>query len=66
MSARAKAGGIDLDKAIAAARKRACRPDGSAMPAEFGATCAFLCSAHASFIVGQNILIDGGAYPGTF
>jgi 3-oxoacyl-[acyl-carrier protein] reductase len=33
---------------------------------EFGATCAFLCSAHAGFITGQNILIDGGAYPGTF
>jgi 3-oxoacyl-[acyl-carrier protein] reductase len=34
--------------------------------AEFGATCAFLCSAHAGFITGQNVLIDGGAYPGTF
>ncbi|MPZ59454.1 MAG: SDR family oxidoreductase [Rhizobiales bacterium] len=34
--------------------------------AEFGAACAFLCSAHAGFITGQNILIDGGAYPGTF
>jgi 3-oxoacyl-[acyl-carrier protein] reductase len=32
---------------------------------EFGATCAFLCSAHASYITGQNVLIDGGAYPGT-
>jgi len=30
-------------------------------PDEFGKACAFLCSAHASFIVGQNILIDGGA-----
>jgi 3-oxoacyl-[acyl-carrier protein] reductase len=35
-------------------------------PAEFGATCAFLCSAHASYINGQNILIDGGSFPGTF
>ena len=30
-------------------------------PEEFGAMCAFLCSAHAGFIVGQNILLDGGA-----
>ncbi|MGH7038459.1 MAG: SDR family oxidoreductase [Stellaceae bacterium] len=32
---------------------------------EFGAACAFLCSAHAGFITGQNLLLDGGAYPGT-
>lgn len=35
-------------------------------PAEFGEACAFLCSAQASYITGQNFLIDGGAYPGTF
>ena len=34
--------------------------------AEFGATCAFLCSAQAGYITGQNILIDGGAFPGAF
>ena len=33
-------------------------------PDEFGAACAFLCSAHAGYITGQNILIDGGAFPG--
>ena len=33
---------------------------------EFGAVCAFLCSAHAGYLTGQNILLDGGAYPGTF
>ncbi len=33
---------------------------------EFGAACAFLCSAQAGFITGQNLLLDGGAYPGTF
>ena len=33
-------------------------------PEEFGAACAFLCSAQASYINGQNLLIDGGAYPG--
>ncbi len=30
-------------------------------PADFGATCAFMCSQHARFMVGQNILLDGGA-----
>ena len=33
-------------------------------PAEFGAACAFLCSAPAGFITGQSILLDGGAFPG--
>jgi 3-oxoacyl-[acyl-carrier protein] reductase len=33
---------------------------------EFGAVCAFMCSAHAGYLVGQNILLDGGQYPGTF
>jgi 3-oxoacyl-[acyl-carrier protein] reductase len=35
-------------------------------PDEFGALCAFLASAQAGFITGQNILIDGGAFPGAF
>lgn len=35
-------------------------------PDEFGSLCAYLCSAQASYITGQNFLIDGGAYPGTF
>jgi 3-oxoacyl-[acyl-carrier protein] reductase len=34
-------------------------------PAELGAACAFLCSTHAGYITGQNLLVDGGAYPGT-
>jgi 3-oxoacyl-[acyl-carrier protein] reductase len=33
---------------------------------EFGQTCAFICSAQASYLTGQNILLDGGAYPGTY
>ena len=33
---------------------------------EFGQFCAFLCSAQASYFTGQNVLLDGGAYPGTF
>ena len=33
---------------------------------EFGAICAFLCSVQAGYMTGQNVLADGGAYPGTF
>ena len=33
---------------------------------EFGAVCAFLCSTQAGYLTGQNILLDGGAYPGTY
>jgi 3-oxoacyl-[acyl-carrier protein] reductase len=32
---------------------------------EFGAACAYLCSAQAGFVTGQNFLMDGGSYPGT-
>jgi 3-oxoacyl-[acyl-carrier protein] reductase len=35
-------------------------------PDEFGKTCAFLCSAHAGYITGQNIVLDGGLYPSAF
>jgi len=35
-------------------------------PEEFGATCAFLCSAQAGYMTGQNILLDGGRFPGLF
>jgi 3-oxoacyl-[acyl-carrier protein] reductase len=35
-------------------------------PSEFGSLCAFLCSAQAGYITGQNIVIDGGVYPGIF
>jgi 3-oxoacyl-[acyl-carrier protein] reductase len=56
-----------IDRAEARARRAATIPArryGS--PAEFGAACAFLCSAHAGFIVGQNWLLDGGAFNSTF
>ena len=33
---------------------------------EFGALCAFLCSVHAGYVTGQNLLADGGAYPGVY
>jgi len=35
-------------------------------PEEFGEVCAFVCSVQASYLVGQNLLLDGGNYPGTF
>jgi 3-oxoacyl-[acyl-carrier protein] reductase len=34
-------------------------------PEEFGVACAFLCGQHAGYITGQNLLLDGGAFPGT-
>ena len=61
----AKKKGLSADAALAervstVAARRVGQPD------EFGATCAFLCSAQAGYITGQNILIDGGAFPGAF
>jgi 3-oxoacyl-[acyl-carrier protein] reductase len=50
---------------VAAARAAANPAGRFGTPAEFGALCAFLCSVHAGYITGQNLLIDGGAYPGT-
>ena len=35
-------------------------------PYEFGQACAYLCSGQASYVTGQNFLIDGGTYPGTY
>jgi 3-oxoacyl-[acyl-carrier protein] reductase len=65
IEARAKAQGKSIEETLRATR--AATPAGrTGTIEEFGATCAFLCSAHAGFIVGQNVLIDGGSYPGTF
>jgi len=69
-----------LRSGFAFAAKKSGRPEGdlandamAAIPAkrfghpdEFGELCAFICSAQASYITGQNFLIDGGAYPGTY
>jgi len=52
-------------EALAQARKKLAPAQRFGHPDEFGQTCAFLCSQHAGFITGQNILIDGGAFPGT-
>jgi 3-oxoacyl-[acyl-carrier protein] reductase len=52
--------------AVAAVRRQQ-NPSGRFGTAdEFGAFCAFLCSVHAGYMTGQNLLLDGGAYPGTF
>lgn len=59
-----KAQGITMDEARA--QRCATIPAGRYGTAEeFGATCAFLCSQHAGFIIGQNILLDGGAVNAT-
>ena len=58
-----KSRGISLDEAMAErAQAIAARRMGD--PAEFGATCAFVCSAHAGYMSGQNIHLDGGSYTG--
>lgn len=55
-----KAKGISMEEAIE--ERAATIPAGRyGTPSEFGAACAFLCSQHAGFIVGQNVLLDGGA-----
>ena len=57
--------GQSLD-AVAEARKKTIPALRFGHPQEFGDTCAFLCSAQAGYITGQNILTDGGAFSGTF
>ena len=55
-----KARGMSLQEVIA--ERTSTIPAGRyGTASEFGATCAFLCSQHAGFIVGQNVLLDGGA-----
>ena len=65
IAAGARAAGISVEEA--ADRQRGeipARRFGTAT--EFGNTCAFLCSAHAGYITGQNVLIDGGLFPHAF
>lgn len=59
------AGKAGTDAEAVATSRRAAIPAGRfGEPAEFGAACAFLCSAQAGYITGQSLLIDGGAFPG--
>ena len=61
----AKARGLTL--AELDTRRLAAIPAGRiGTPEEFGALCAFLCSRQAGYFLAQNVLLDGGAYPGTF
>jgi len=60
----AQAEGISVEEAIA--RRGAASPAGRVgVPAEFGDACAFLCATSSGFIVGQNLLLDGGAFNAT-
>jgi 3-oxoacyl-[acyl-carrier protein] reductase len=65
IEASAKKAGQDIATA-AEARKRSLPAQRFGTAEEFGAVCAFLCSVHAGYLTGQNILLDGGAYPGAF
>lgn len=57
--------GISFDEALAA-RARSIPAGRLGNAYEFGQACVYLCSAQAAYVTGQNFLIDGGAYPGTF
>jgi 3-oxoacyl-[acyl-carrier protein] reductase len=65
MEATAKKQGITVEQA-SAARMASVPAKRFGEADEFGAACAFLCSAHAGYITGQNLLIDGGVYNGAF
>ncbi|MBW5810334.1 SDR family oxidoreductase [Burkholderia sp. COPS] len=65
LTASAKAQGVTVDE-MRARRTKEIPAGRLGTRQEFGAACAFLCSVHAGYITGQNWLLDGGAYPGTF
>jgi 3-oxoacyl-[acyl-carrier protein] reductase len=61
----AKAAGQPLEQLLEA-RSKVIPAGRFGDPSEFGELCAYVCSAQAAFITGQNFLIDGGTYPGTY
>ncbi len=65
MKGAAEKSGQSMD-AVMDARRKTIPAQRFGTPAEFGAICAFLCSVHAGYMTGQNVLADGGAYLGTF
>ena len=65
MKGAAEKSGQSVD-AVMDARRKTIPAQRFGNPKEFGAICAFLCSVHAGYMTGQNVLADGGAYSGTF
>ena len=65
MQGAAQKSGKSMDE-VMDARRKTIPAQRFGNPAEFGATCAFLCSQQAGYITGQNVLTDGGAYAGTY
>jgi 3-oxoacyl-[acyl-carrier protein] reductase len=65
MAGAAKKSGQDVE-AIRANRRKTIPAGRFGNAEEFGAICAFLCSLQAGYVTGQNVLADGGAYPGTY
>jgi 3-oxoacyl-[acyl-carrier protein] reductase len=65
MAGAAQKTGQSID-AVAEARRKSIPAQRFGTAEEFGAICAFLCSTHAAYMTGQNVLADGGAYPGTY
>jgi 3-oxoacyl-[acyl-carrier protein] reductase len=65
LAAAARAAGRPVE-ALRAERARQNPAGRFGTPQEFGAVCAFVCSRHAGYLNGQNLLLDGGAFPGTF
>jgi 3-oxoacyl-[acyl-carrier protein] reductase len=65
MAAGAKAAGKSVDE-WAEARRKQIPAQRFGTAEEFGQVCAFLCSMQASYMTGQNVLLDGGNYPGTY
>jgi 3-oxoacyl-[acyl-carrier protein] reductase len=65
MASQSQKSGQAID-AVAEARRKLNPTQRFGTAEEFGAACAFLCSVHAGYITGQNLLLDGGAFGGTF
>ena len=65
LSAAAQANGTSIES-IAEQRRKHVPAQRFGQPDEFGAYCAFICGAQSGFLTGQNLLLDGGSYPGTF